>query len=95
VDIVAFYVGRRNTYPPLKLAFAERERHPANVYHLNHEEFGEFPTTIKPPWRIGPDMPHALDVAPAVDSANHDVLVGLLGVSEEEFARLNGTGALH
>jgi acyl dehydratase len=32
VDIVAFYVGRRNTYPPLKLAFAERERHPANVY---------------------------------------------------------------
>jgi acyl dehydratase len=32
VDIVAFYVGRRSTYPPLKLAFAERERHPANVY---------------------------------------------------------------
>ncbi|HEX3930525.1 MAG TPA: MaoC family dehydratase N-terminal domain-containing protein [Nocardioides sp.] len=32
VDILAFYVGRRNTYPPLKLAFAERERHPANVY---------------------------------------------------------------
>lgn len=32
VDIVAFYAGRRNTYPPLKLAFAERERHPANVY---------------------------------------------------------------
>jgi acyl dehydratase len=32
VDIMAFYVGRRNTYPPLKLAFAERERHPANVY---------------------------------------------------------------
>jgi hypothetical protein len=32
VDILAFYVGRRSTYPPLKLAFAERERHPANVY---------------------------------------------------------------
>lgn len=32
VDIMAFYVGRRNTYPPLKLAFQERERHPANVY---------------------------------------------------------------
>jgi acyl dehydratase len=32
VDIMAFYVGRRNTYPPLKLAFLERERHPANVY---------------------------------------------------------------
>jgi acyl dehydratase len=32
VDIMAFYVGRRNTYPPLKLAFAEREKHPANVY---------------------------------------------------------------
>ncbi|MFJ2033175.1 MaoC family dehydratase N-terminal domain-containing protein [Streptosporangium sp. NPDC087985] len=32
VDIMAFYVGRRNTYPPLKLAFAERERHPANVF---------------------------------------------------------------
>lgn len=32
VDIMAFYVGRRNSYPPLKLAFLERERHPANVY---------------------------------------------------------------
>lgn len=32
VDIVAFYVGRRNTYAPLKLAFQDRERHPANVY---------------------------------------------------------------
>ena len=32
VDILAFYVGRRNTYAPLKLAFQERERHPANVY---------------------------------------------------------------
>jgi acyl dehydratase len=32
VDIMAFYAGRRNTYPPLKLAFLERERHPANVY---------------------------------------------------------------
>lgn len=32
VDVMAFYVGRRNTYPPLKLAFLEREKHPANVY---------------------------------------------------------------
>jgi acyl dehydratase len=32
VDIMAFYTGRRNTYPPLKLAFLEREKHPANVY---------------------------------------------------------------
>ncbi len=32
VDIMAFYVGRRNSYPPLKLAFQERELHPANVY---------------------------------------------------------------
>lgn len=32
VDIVAFYVGRRRTYSPLKLAFLERERHPGNVY---------------------------------------------------------------
>src|ERR1700734_1048544 len=30
--LVPFFGGRRNTYPPLKLAFAERERHPANVY---------------------------------------------------------------
>jgi acyl dehydratase len=32
VDVMAFYVGRRNTYPPLKLAFQQREAHPANVY---------------------------------------------------------------
>lgn len=32
VDIMAFYVGRRNTYSPLKLAVLDRERHPANVY---------------------------------------------------------------
>jgi acyl dehydratase len=32
VDIMAFYAGRRNTYNPLKLAFLEREKHPANVY---------------------------------------------------------------
>jgi acyl dehydratase len=32
VDIVAFYAGRRSVYNPLKLAFLERERHPANVY---------------------------------------------------------------
>jgi crotonobetainyl-CoA:carnitine CoA-transferase CaiB-like acyl-CoA transferase len=80
---------------PGQLAAAEPLRSRGIVDHLSHEEFGEFPTTIKPPWRIGPDMPHAHDVAPAAGSANHDVLVGLLGVSEEEFARLNGTGALH
>lgn len=32
VDIMAFYVGRRSSYNPLKLAFLERERHPRNVY---------------------------------------------------------------
>jgi len=32
VDILAFYVGRRSAYNPLKLAFLERERHPRNVY---------------------------------------------------------------
>ena len=32
VDVLAFYVGRRNTYAPLKLAYLDRERHPANVY---------------------------------------------------------------
>lgn len=33
VDIVGFYAGRRSVYNVLKLAFAERERHPANVYY--------------------------------------------------------------
>ncbi len=32
VDIVGFYAGRRTVYPVLKMAFADRERHPANVY---------------------------------------------------------------
>lgn len=32
VDLVAFYAGRRSVYNPLKLAFLEREKHPANVY---------------------------------------------------------------
>lgn len=32
VDIVAFYAGRRYVYNPLKFAFAERKRHPANIY---------------------------------------------------------------
>jgi acyl dehydratase len=32
VDIVGFYAGRRNVYNVLKLAFAERVRHPGNVY---------------------------------------------------------------
>jgi crotonobetainyl-CoA:carnitine CoA-transferase CaiB-like acyl-CoA transferase len=79
---------------PGQLAVTEPLRSRGIVDHLSHEEFGEFLTTIKPPWRIGQDMPHAQAVAPAAGSANHDILVGLLGVSEEEFARLNGTGAL-
>lgn len=32
VDIMAFYAGRRQVYNPLKLAYLERARHPANVY---------------------------------------------------------------
>src|SRR3546814_18006597 len=32
VDIVGFYAGRRTVYNVLKLAYAERDRHPANVY---------------------------------------------------------------
>jgi acyl dehydratase len=32
VDIVGLYAGRRTVYNPLKLAYLERERHPANVY---------------------------------------------------------------
>ncbi|MHB8393218.1 MAG: FAS1-like dehydratase domain-containing protein [Candidatus Dormibacteria bacterium] len=32
VDVMAFYVGRRSAYNPLKLAFLERERHASNVY---------------------------------------------------------------
>lgn len=32
VDIVGFYAGRRQVYNVLKLAFAERDRHPGNVY---------------------------------------------------------------
>src|SRR3546814_1647124 len=30
VDIVGFYAGRRTVYNVLKLAYAERDRHPAN-----------------------------------------------------------------
>jgi acyl dehydratase len=33
VDIVGFYAGRRQVYNVLKLAFAERDRHPGNVYY--------------------------------------------------------------
>jgi acyl dehydratase len=33
VDIVGFYAGRRTVYNVLKLAFAERDRHPHNVYY--------------------------------------------------------------
>lgn len=33
VDIVGFYSGRRTVYSVMKLAFAERDRHPRNVYY--------------------------------------------------------------
>jgi len=33
VDIVGFYAGRRTVYSVMKLAFAERDRHPRNVYY--------------------------------------------------------------
>ncbi|UGS35980.1 FAS1-like dehydratase domain-containing protein [Capillimicrobium parvum] len=32
VDIVAFFAGRRFVYSPMKMAFAERRKHPRNVY---------------------------------------------------------------
>ncbi len=32
VDVVGFYAGRRTVYPVLKMAFADRDRHPANAY---------------------------------------------------------------
>ncbi len=33
VDIVGFYSGRRTVYSVMKLAFADRDRHPRNVYY--------------------------------------------------------------
>lgn len=33
VDIVGFYSGRRTVYNVMKLAFADRDRHPKNVYY--------------------------------------------------------------
>ena len=33
VDIVGFYAGRRTVYNVMKLAFADRDRHPHNVYY--------------------------------------------------------------
>jgi acyl dehydratase len=33
VDVVGFYAGRRTVYNVLKVAFLERDRHPANVYY--------------------------------------------------------------
>jgi acyl dehydratase len=33
VDIVGFYSGRRTVYSVMKLAFADRDRHPKNVYY--------------------------------------------------------------
>jgi acyl dehydratase len=32
VDIIGFYAGRRQVYNVMKMAFAERDRHPGNVY---------------------------------------------------------------
>ena len=33
VDIVGFYSGRRTVYNVMKLAFADRDKHPSNVYY--------------------------------------------------------------
>jgi acyl dehydratase len=63
VDIVGFYSGRRTVYNPLKLAYLERERHPANVYMSPstgvpvHPAAGHFDTEIAD--EIG--MPGAYD----------------------------------
>jgi len=65
VDIVGFYAGRRNVYSVLKLAFADRDRHPANVYYSRrmnvpmHPAAGHFDVEIA--HEIG--MPGAYDHA--------------------------------
>jgi len=65
VDVVGFYAGRRNVYNVLKLAFAERDRHPNNVYYSRamnvpmHPAAGHFDVEIA--HEIG--MPGAYDHA--------------------------------
>lgn len=64
VDIVGLYAGRRQVYNVLKLAFAERDRHPGNVYYspsMNypiHPAAGHFDVEIAR--EVG--MPGAYDV---------------------------------
>ncbi|MCC6531169.1 MAG: MaoC family dehydratase N-terminal domain-containing protein [Burkholderiales bacterium] len=63
VDIVGFYSGRRTVYNVLKLAFAERDRHPANAYYSPttgvpmHPAAGHFDVDIA----LGVGMPGAYD----------------------------------
>lgn len=63
VDIVGFYAGRRTVYSVLKLAFLERDRHPANVYYSPttgvpmHPAAGHFDVDIA----LGVGMPGAYD----------------------------------
>ena len=63
VDIVGFYAGRRTVYNVLKLAFLERDRHPANVYYSPttgvpmHPAAGHFEVDIA----RGVGMPGAYD----------------------------------
>jgi acyl dehydratase len=63
VDIVGFYSGRRTVYSVMKLAFAERDRHPRNVYYSparnipQHPAAGHFDVEIA--HEIG--MPGAYD----------------------------------
>ena len=63
VDIVGFYSGRRTVYNVLKIAFLERDRHPANVYYSPttgvpmHPAAGHFDVDIA----LGVGMPGAYD----------------------------------
>ncbi len=63
VDIVGFYAGRRTVYNVLKIAFLERDRHPANVYYSPttgvpmHPAAGHFDVDIA----VGVGMPGAYD----------------------------------
>ena len=63
VDIVGFYSGRRTVYSVMKLAFADRDRHPRNVYYSparnipQHPAAGHFDVEIA--HEIG--MPGAYD----------------------------------
>jgi len=63
VDIVGFYSGRRTVYNVLKVAFLERDRHPANVYYSPttgvpmHPAAGHFDVDIA----LGVGMPGAYD----------------------------------